>query len=174
MAWKILDFFVCLIIILQIVTSGANTSPAASGSTALFGAFTTACACVDNIVVSASSLGEQFNRAPHPKPPRDAFLVTTEIRRADKQVFRPLSLPGLSPFSLACLNLRASTNKNTCGPPGRASPPVMYLLIFAIILALSNLPAPVSCFVRFALPGLQLKPGFLFDRKKRLYTGGAL
>jgi len=166
-AGKILNFFVCSIIFLQLAAAGVSISPAPAGSSQLFGTYTSACASVDNILITASALGEQFNRATQPKPSQDSLFVTTEIRRFDEQVFKPLTLPGLSACSSACLSLLASTGKNTCGPPGRASPPVMYLLIFAIILALSNLPAPVSCFARFGRPGLLFKPGFLFALKPK-------
>lgn len=165
MAEKILNFFVSSIIFLQLASAGVSISPAPAGSSELFGTYTSACAAIDNIVVKASALGEQFTRAIQTKPFQDTLFVTTEIRRSDEQIFKLLTLPGLSVCSTAFLNL-ASTGKNTCGPPGRASPPVMYILIFAIILALSNLPAPVSCFARFGTPGLLLKPGFLFAAMK--------
>jgi hypothetical protein len=165
-AGKILNFFICLIIFLQLAVAGVSLSPAPAGSSQLFGTYTSACASVDNILITASALGEQFTRAIQPKPSQDTLFVTTEIRRLDEQVFKPLTLPGLSLCHTDCLSLLASTGRNTCGPPGRASPPVMYILIFAIILALSNLPAPVSCFARFGIPGLLFKPGFLFAAKR--------
>ena len=149
MTSKFLNLLICFITILQLAAAGISISalPVVS-SRAIFGTYTAACACVGNLVVSSSPLGEQFKCASQGKPSATIFYAMPETRKSFEQIFKPLTQPYIGAYSFACCGGHALLDKEWSGPPGRSAPPVIYLLFFAIILALSNLPAPVFFFVR--------------------------
>ena len=148
MTLKFLNLFVCLITILQITAAGVSISPARAGSCALLGTYTADCERVNDFVVSTSPLGEQFKCAAPVKPNADIFFAMPEIRKANEQALKQFRLPCVEANSFTCSEGFVLLDKKWSGPPGRSSPPIAYFILFAIILALSNLPAPVSCFAR--------------------------
>ena len=144
---KILRVFICLTAILQTVAFEAAAAPLPANKYSLLGAYTSVSEYVNSIIVSDAPLGEQINAVSTDKTGSQIQLAIWETRRLEEQVLKLGSLLYyLNPA--ICSDALTQKNREEPKPPGRLPGQAIFLLLFAVVLALSNLPAPAFCLFR--------------------------
>ena len=161
MRFKILSVFICAITLFQLAALAPAGSAFTANSKMLWGDYTAAMGCVNGLVSSGIPLGDQIRHASRSAQAQDTLTLVSLARRSGDSFFKPLQFSGI--FSSCITNGGLiSAKSDRPDPPGRSPQIPLYVLLFAVVLALSNLPAPVLCLGCLGNPAICRSRVFLF------------